>query len=73
MAPIFGIQLSEQAVQHTKYVADGFSVGMLGAWAVGWLGPVATSVTIFWLGMQIVMNWSKFVAVIKGIKNRKKG
>lgn len=64
------IAMTEQAVQTTKHVADGFAIGMVVAWIVGWLGPVATAFTILWLGMQIVMNWQKFKDAIIGIRNK---
>jgi hypothetical protein len=62
--------MSDQAVQTTKHVVDGFSVGVLLAWITGFLGPLATLVTLLWLGMQIVMNWTKFKDAILGMKNK---
>jgi hypothetical protein len=59
-------------MQTTKHVIDGFSVGMLVAWITGILGPLATLVTIFWLGMQITINWGKFKDAICGIREKRR-
>jgi len=56
----------QQMVTQLKWAADGFSMGMLGAWIAGLLGPTAVLFTIIWLGMQIIMNWDRCKAVIKG-------
>lgn len=63
-------QMTQQAVQNTKYAMDGFSIGVVTAWFIGFIGPLATCVTIVWLGMQIVMNWSKFKEAIRGIRQK---
>lgn len=66
------LTMTTGAVQTTKHVVDGFSVGvLLGAFA-GWLPPFAAFLTILWLGMQIVMNWGKFKDAIMGIKDKQR-
>jgi hypothetical protein len=64
--------VASSTMQTTKHVIDGFSVGMLVAWITGILGPLATLVTIFWLGMQITINWGKFKDAICGIREKRR-
>jgi hypothetical protein len=52
-------------MDHIKHSVDMAAV-VAAVWSVaGWLPPVAALFSIVWLGMQIIMNWSKFTAALR--------
>lgn len=54
-----------------KTVLDGAAITTAIATVVQWAPPVAALFSIFWLCMQIIINWDKFVLELKRMFTRK--
>ena len=50
----------------TSQIVDVGAVSVAGAAFIGWLPPVAAGLSIVWLTMQIIINFSKLIETIKG-------
>ena len=53
--------MSDHATPYINIGAIGAAIGTF----LGYLPSVAALFSIVWLGMQIIINWGKFVAEIK--------
>jgi len=54
--------------------AEAVSTMVAGTTIVGWfvnlLPPLAAFLSVIWLSMQIIMNWTKFSAAVAGFFRR---
>lgn len=64
------IIFNAHAEQVTKHTIDGIALGTAFSAFVGWLPSVAALFSIVWLGMQMVINWDKFVEKLKKLVNK---